>query len=166
MPERGNEEIQLNLADLLKKSRRRFGELLHDVCDVAGLTQGKLAREANAERQRLIAEGKIYPEDFTGSMGQPTVSRVMAGLQEPTYFQVFIWLRVIRDHYSSAHFARICEELGIAVPEFSADLERMLWKLSFFLPPDELASVYEKSKNEKPLDSSPSLIDHKEERMH
>ena len=165
MPESGRKENQMHLTNLLYKSRLRFGELFRDICDISGLTQGKLAREAKVEYQRLLAKGEIRPEDPVGSMGQPTISRVMAGLQEPTYLQVFIWLRVIKAHYKGAQLTQMCEELGIVVPKFSADLERMLWKLSSFLPPDELARVYEKSQNEKPLASSPSLIDHKEERM-
>jgi hypothetical protein len=102
----------------------RFGELLREVCEVSGITQGKLSREAKEERQRLIEKGIIHLDDSIGSMEQPTISKVMAGAQEPTYIQVYIWLRVIRTHYESAQFAEICKELNIPLPKFSPELER------------------------------------------
>jgi transcriptional regulator with XRE-family HTH domain len=155
----------VNLMDLRKQSLKRFGQLLREVCEVAGLTQGKLAKAAKAELKLLIARGELHAEESVGSLSQSALSRVMAGLQEPTYFQVFLWLRVIKTHYGSARLAQTCQELGLAIPEFSAERERMLWNLASFLPPDELARVDEQSHHEKPLDDRPSLINHKEKRM-
>jgi hypothetical protein len=159
-----NEQIQMNerLTDLLHASQMRFGELLREVCEISGITQGKLSREAKEERQRLIGKGIISLEDSIGSMEQPTISKVMAGGQEPTYIQVYIWLHVIRAHYESAQFAEICEELGIPLPEFSPELERELWRLATFVPPDELLRVYEETKNKKLIEIYTPLIEHKE----
>ncbi len=166
MPNSGSRQVRTvgNLTDLLRRSQKRFGELLREVCEVSGFTQGKLSREAKAERKRLISLGCIHPQDPIGSMEQPTISKVMAGVQEPTYFQVFIWLRVIRSHYESARFAEICNKLNIPVPEFPPELERKLWHLSTFIPPEDLLKVYNESKDEKPMEASPSLIEHKEMR--
>jgi hypothetical protein len=168
MPNRDNRQTRArtveNLTDLLCRSQQRFGELLREVCEVSGFTQGKLSREAKAERQRLIASGYIHSKSSIGSMEQPTISKVMAGVQEPTYLQVFIWLRVIRSHYESARFAEICQKLNIPVPEFPPELERKLWHLSTFMPPEDLLKAYEESKDEKPTELSPSLIEHKETR--
>lgn len=151
-------------AFLLQASRKKFGELLREICEVSGFTQGKLAKEAKAERRRLIESGEIHPEDFVGSLEQPTISKVMAGTQEPTYLQVFIWLSVIKTHYKSTQLAELCENLGIAVPELTEEKVRMLWKLSSFISPEELKEIYEQSKNEKPMKYK-KLIDHKEKRM-
>ena len=153
------------ITDLRTTSLKRFGELLQAVCEVAGLTQGKLSRAATAEYEQLRRSGAIREEDHVGSLGQPVISRVIAGLQDPTYFQVFIWLQVIQARYTSKQFAHRCQALGIPAPQFSAELERTLWKLAGFVPPDELARVYEQSQNEKPLDTNTSLVEHKEVRM-
>jgi len=153
-----------NVTGLLYGSRKRFGELLREICEISGFTQGKLSREAKVERDRLIGSGRIRRENAAGSMEQPTISKVMAGVQEPTYFQVFIWLRVIRSHYESARLAEICRRLEIPVPQFPYELERKLWQLSAFMPPEDLLEVYTESKDDKPMEVSPSLIEHKEER--
>ncbi len=157
---------QIISTDLLRRSQKRFGELLREVCEASGFTQGKLSRKSKDERQRLIEAGYIRPEDPIGSMEQPTISKVMAGVQEPTYFQVFIWLRVIRTHYESTKFAEICKKLGIIpIPQFSRELEQKLWYLSTFVQPDELLRVYEETEEYvKELELSQSLIEHKETR--
>ncbi|HJT59811.1 MAG TPA: hypothetical protein VJ761_25095 [Ktedonobacteraceae bacterium] len=159
-----SEQVQMHerLTNLLHASQIRFGELLREVCEVSGITQGKLSREAKEERQRLIEKGIIHLEDSIGSMEQPTISKVMAGAQEPTYIQVYIWLRVIRTHYESPQFAEICKELRIPLPKFSPELERELWHLSTFVPPDELLQVYEETKNKKLIEIYTPLIEHKE----
>jgi hypothetical protein len=178
-----------SLSSLVRISQKRFGELLRQICEISGITQGKLSREAKNERQRLIEKGDIHPDDLIGSMEQPTISKIMAGVQGPTYFQVYIWLRVIRAHFESARFAEICKELNIDLPEFSSKLEHELWRLSTFIPPDELHRTYENAKeiklivtppdelhrtyeNAKEKDAKkeiklmelPSIVDHKEQR--
>ena len=164
MPNNKSKQVQMNerLTVLLHDSRMRFGELLRQVCEISGITQGKLSREAKEERQRLIEKGIIHLEDSIGSMEQPTISKVMAGAQEPTYIQVYIWLRVIRTHYESIQFKDICEELQIPLPKFSPGLERELWHLSTFVPPDELQQVYEETKDKKLIEIYTPLIEHKE----
>jgi len=147
------------LTDLLRSSQKKFGELLREVCLAAGFTQGKLSREAKDEHQRLIEIGDLYPGDSIGSMEQPTISKVMAGSQEPTYYQVYIWLNVLRRHFDSPRFAEICKELDISLPTFSAQLERGLWRLSTFIPPDELRQVYEEAKDEKLIEIYKSLVE-------
>lgn len=151
-----------NLTSALRRSQKRFGELLRELCEAAGYTQGRLSRDARAERQRLIEEGYIRPEEPIGSMEQPTISKVMAGVQSPSYYQVYIWLHVLRSHYESEQLADFCRELSIPVPVFSFETERKLWQLATFIPPYELNDIFEESKDEKPLSASPALIDHKE----
>src|SRR5216683_4258190 len=133
-------------SNLRYEALKRFGSILRDLCEVSGFTQGKLAREAKAERQLLIDEGYINPGDLIGSMEQSTVSRIMTGAQEPTFFQVFIWLRVLRKHYKSPELADVCQKMGIEKPEFPSTLERKLWNLAGFVTPKELSLVYEGSK--------------------
>ncbi|HEU5375437.1 MAG TPA: hypothetical protein VFV38_08365 [Ktedonobacteraceae bacterium] len=164
MPNSDGRKVQPveNLTSALRRSQKRFGELLRELCEVAGVTQGKLSRDARAERQRLIEEGYIRPEEPIGSMEQPTISKVMAGVQAPSYYQVYIWLRVLRRHYESERLAEICKELSIPVPIFSRETERKLWQLATFVPPEELNAIFEESKGEKPMEASPTLIDHKE----
>src|SRR6266516_645436 len=85
-----NDGNEVRLTDLFHASQKRFGELLREVCEISGFTQGKLSREAKKELQSLIQAREILPDDPIGSMEQPTISKVMAGLQAPTYFQVYI----------------------------------------------------------------------------
>ena len=162
MPEANSEQARDNetLSDLVHNSRIRFGQLLWEICEVSGLSQGKLAQEAKYERQRLIDNGKLRSGDQVGSMEQPTISKVIAGIQEPTYFQVYIWLRVIEAHFKSPRLASICEDLHLPCPEFTPELARKLWYLSGFIPPDERAQVYEDAKEDKIVEhvkSYPSL---------
>lgn len=153
------------LTDLFHASQKKFGELLREVCEVSGFTQGKLSREAKKELQRLIDEGYILPEDPIGSMEQPTISKVMAGLQGPTYFQVFIWLKVIETYYHSEQFAKICRQLDLSTPPvFTPQLKQRLWGLASFMPPEELSENYEQAKDIKLIEIHPPLIEHKETR--
>ena len=153
-----------HLSDLLHRSQGRFGELLREVCEVSGFTQGKLSREAKEERRQMLLRGDIRPEDPIGSMEQPTISKVMAGTQEPTYYQVYIWLQVIRKHYEDPKFALICKELHIPLPVFSYELEQELWQLASFIPPNMLHQVYEDTKEKKLFKIYKPLIEHKEQR--
>lgn len=152
-------------ATLLRRSQRQFGELLYQICEISGFTQGKLSREAKDECRRLMEKGVIGPEDPVGSMEQPTISKVMAGVQGPTYLQVYIWLRVIKAHFKSEEFREICRELHIEEPpEFLPKWEEWLWHLSTFVPPDELDKACEETENLKLIEIHKPLIVHKEER--
>jgi hypothetical protein len=155
----------INYSELDRDAHKRFGVLLHELCEVSGLTQGKLARQAKFERSQLVKSGCLELGTLTGSMEQPTISRVLAGLQEPTYFQVLIWLRVIRKYYESDDLTRICEERGIIKPAFTAETERLLWTLASFVPPDERARAFAQSKNFQLLGFHIPIIEHKERRM-
>jgi acyl-CoA synthetase (AMP-forming)/AMP-acid ligase II len=158
-----SEQPQISsITSLLHASQNRFGELLRQVCELSGLTQGKLSREAKDERERLIKQGDIFPDDPIGSMEQPAISKVMAGIQGPTYLQVYIWLRVIRAHYQSARLAQICEELGIDTPVFHKKWEKALWQLSTFTPPEKLLQVYEATRDDKYIEIDEAIIEHKE----
>ena len=154
-----------HLSDTVRTSQNRFGELLREICEISGFTQGKLSREAKKEYQRLVEQGFILLDDPVGSMEQPTVSKVMAGMQVPTYYQVYIWLSVIRTHYESDEFARICKELDIERPKFPYELEPKLWRLLGFVTPDERSEAYRMTKDIKLLEVTPGLIDHKERRF-
>jgi hypothetical protein len=156
----GNEA---RLTNLFHASQKRFGELLREVCEISGFTQGNLSREAKKELQRLIQAGEIFPDDPIGSMEQPAISKVMAGLQAPTYFQVYIWLKVIEEHYNSDEFTEICHQLHIAHPPvFTDQLKQELWRLATFVPPDELHENYKNTKDLKLIEIHTPLIDHKE----
>jgi transcriptional regulator with XRE-family HTH domain len=133
--------------NLIHASLKEFGRLLREICEVAGFTQAKLARESEAELERLMECGDIKPDDYVGSMRQPAISRVMLGSQEPTYYQVYIWLKVLRVHFESEHFAEICREEGTPLPTFPSTLEAELWRLSTRQPPDELHEVCERNKD-------------------
>lgn len=155
----------MNYSELDRNAHKRFGVLLHELCEVSGLTQGRMAKQAKAERARMIKDGCIKQADSIRSMEQPTISRVLAGQQEPTYFQVLIWLRVLRTHYGSEELTQICEEMGIAKPAFTVETERLLWTLAGFVPPDKRAQAYEQSKDVQPIGFHLPLIEHKERRM-
>ena len=152
------------LLGVTRESQKRFGQLLREVCEVIGFTQGKLSREAKKELQRLLKQGYLLEEDLIGSMEQPTISRVMAGIQQPTYFQVFIWLRVIFTYYTSKEFADICRKLEMPFPRLPANLKQTLWRLSTFTAPYELLQTYEETKDLKLIEIYGSLIEHKEVR--
>ncbi len=137
---------------------------MRQVCEVGGFTQGMLSREAKVERQQLIKIGEIRPDDPVGSLEQPTISKVMAGAQAPTYYQVYIWLAVLRKHYKSPRFAKICEEFGEELPEFFPEWEQYLWHLASFMPPDKLRQINTKAKDLEIIAIYPSRIDHKERR--
>lgn len=160
---RENQNI-MDYSKLRNEAQQRFGNILRDLCEASGFTQGKLAKEAKRERKRLIENGNINPGDLIGSMEQPAISRVLAGTQEPTYFQVLIWLQVLRKHYASDELAKKCEDLGIQKPEFLKETEQILWDLSAFRPPDKLASAYNESKKIQPIQFS--IIDHRETRLY
>lgn len=128
----------LCILDLLDDSRMRFGDSLRDICEVAGLTQSELSKRAKVELKQLVSKDGKTPRD---SMEQPAISKVMAGLQEPTYIQVYIWLRVIRAWYESPILAHLCAAQEVDVPTFSPELERKLWRLAAFVPPDELCPL-------------------------
>lgn len=164
MPNSDGKQAENNepLTNLLQNAQKKFGELLREVCQVAGFTQGKLSQEAKEELERLIEIGDVRPNDVIGSMEQPTISKVMAGSQGPTYYQVYIWLNVLRKHYESSQFAEICENLNISLPTLSSKLEQELWRLSTFVPPDELRQVYEEAKNVKLIQIYKSLMEDKE----
>lgn len=156
----------MDYSELNRNAHQQFGRIVRDLCEVSGFPQGKLAREAKAEKKRLIAQGSIHPGDVASSMEQPTISRVLAGLQEPTYFQVLIWLHVLRKHYESEELARMCEERGVVRPAFPVETERLLWTLAGFVPPEARARAYAHSKEMMHLlGPYPSLIAHKERRM-
>jgi len=133
---------------LVHASLKEFGHLLREVCQVAGFTQAKLSREAEDERLRLIESGDLNPYDPC-TTDQITLARVMAGLQEPNSYQVYVWLKVLREHFESERFAQICQDLGLPLPTFSKELEAELWRLSNRQTPDELRQVYEWSKDVK-----------------
>ncbi len=135
------------LSDLLHNSQKKFGDLLRQICIAAGYTQAKLAREAQAEKYRLINACEIRPKDFTGSFEATVLSKIMKGEQPPTYYQVFIWIAVLKRHFASAEFAAICAGLGVDCPKFEPEWEYCLWYLSSFVPPDEFGEIYEHIKD-------------------
>jgi hypothetical protein len=150
--------MPVTLTELLRNAQQRFSEILSELCEVAGLTQGRLARLAKLELQTLVSQGVISSGSPVGSMYQPTISKVLSGQQTPTYYQVYIWLRVVRSWYGSLQLAALCEKRGVPVPIFSEIVERKLWYLAGFVPPDELSQV------EVPEVPDVKLIDHKERR--
>lgn len=168
MPDNDSAQAQVSepfTTDLLLNSQMRFGELLYELCEVSGFTQGKLSREAKDEYRQLKEQGVIRPNYPISSMEQPTISKVIAGVQAPTYLQVYIWLRVLRAHFESTEFIEICKELKIDLPKkFSLALEKELWRLSTFVPPDELGEVYKNTQDIELIKFYPSLIEHKERR--
>lgn len=133
--------------NLVHSSLKEFGRLLREVCEVGGYTLEKLSREACHERERLIVSGDLKPHDPVGPMGQLAIARVMAGFEEPTCYQVYIWLRVLRTHFESPEFAQICQDLGIPLPTFPPALEAELWRLSNHQAPSELREAYEWGKD-------------------
>lgn len=131
-------------SDLRAVAQARFASLLLQICEAGGLSQGKLARMAQADVRWLLGEGTLGSNDPIGSLGQPTISRILAGKQQPTYGQVYIFLRAIRAHYTSSELTRRCEKCGLSVPVFSREQELALWTLAGFCSPDELARELKK----------------------
>lgn len=136
--------------EVLQLSQRKFGDLLRQVCEIGGFTAGKLSREAHAELLRLSEQGRITPDAPVGSLGPMTLCRIMAGTQDPTYYQVWLCVRVLGKHLNSQYFAKICQELDMEIPALGEQWkqwEQVLWHLAGFLSPDELAVLYEQAKD-------------------
>lgn len=154
-----------NYSELVANVHKRFGTLLHLHCERVGLSQGKLARLATRKRNQMLKEGALRKSDAIGSMAQPTISRVAAGLQAPSYFQVLLWISVVREYYKSGELAERCEQLGIVTPVFSARTERSLWALAGFIPPEKLEQALEQSAPVGKQQATRSLVDHRESRL-
>lgn len=137
----------MTISDLLHDSQKKFGDVLRQICITAGYTQSKLANEAQAEKYRLVATGEIRPKDITGSFEGTVLSKIMRGEQAPTYYQIYIWIRVFKRHFASAEFATICSNLGMECPKFEPQWEFCLWHLASFVPLYEFEQVYEHIKD-------------------
>lgn len=160
--ERDQENMTEPLADLVERSRKRFGVLLRNVCEIGGVTQGMLSREAKRELRRLREMGEIVLDESVGSLEQPTISKVMAGMQAPTYYQVSIWVKVLQASFTSDRLAMLCQALDISQPAFDPTWEQALWRLAHFVPPQELCQVYECAKDLKVRKMYQTLSEHKE----
>jgi len=141
---------------LLERSRYLFGIRLQEVCRAVGLSQGSLSRAVKRVYQNMLDTGEIDADVTVGSLEQPTISIVMSGQQSATYYQVFLWLKVIHDEVSRVGDDKRNEKFEEVVQE--------LWLLAKFVPPATLTAVYEQSRGKRLLGTYDSLIDHKERR--
>ena len=152
---------------LIHEAPKLFGRLLEELCRKAGLHQAHLSKKADAIRKQFIDAGVILPGDpLIGSMYQPAISRVMSGEQRPTYGQVLIWLRVIKEWYVSPELKRACKIIEIdhniemPIPRFDEDLEQDLWYLALFGRPSDIVGAYKRRKNYHLINEDlPSLTD-------
>jgi transcriptional regulator with XRE-family HTH domain len=133
------------VADILRaKARELFGSLLKLLCRRAGITQDKLERDSRAYREELIARGLLQDDNNSGSMNQSAISRVMKGIQPPTYDQVRIWLEVIDRVYKSDKFREICNNIGWPYKDFfTKELKIDMYRLALFGTPEEVVAAYE-----------------------
>lgn len=104
-----------------------FGEALYKVCRRVGITQPLLEKYGEAEYAQMEAEGKISVQS---SMKQQVISRVVTGLQAPSYTQTYIWLKVIKQHYENEKVIEYFQNKGLEMPVFTEEVEEKLWALS------------------------------------
>lgn len=135
------------LTNILQQSLSTFGRLLREICMLGGITAAVLSSRGVQEREFLVQAGDLKSSDPVGPMGELPILLVMAGREAPTYYQVYIWLRVLRRHFESPEFAQACKDLSIELPVFPELLERRLWKLAGFVSPEERSQVYESMKD-------------------
>lgn len=133
------------ISKLRAAAQAKFASLLLKICEAGGLSQGQLARMAQADARQLLEIDTLSVDHSIGSLAQPTISRILAGKQEPTYAQVYFLMRAIRTHYASSELTRRCQERGLSAPVFSSEHELALWTLAGFCLPDDLARELEKS---------------------
>lgn len=149
----------MQLSELVDQARRRFGELLRELCEASALSQGKLSRLAEEACDVMVDEGRVL-EGKVSSLAQPTLSLVMAGKTRPGYFQVYIWLHVLRAWYEGPELAALCKKRGVEVPVFSHALECDLWHLAGYATPTEIEEAYV-----IPVPIDVSLVEHKGQRF-
>jgi hypothetical protein len=108
----------------------------------------------------LSAQGRITPDaSLVGSLGPLTLCRIMAGKQDPTYYQVLLCVSVLGRHLNSQYFADVCRELDLEIPDLGErwkQWEQVLWHLAGFLSPAELAVLYEQTKDLQLIVISPT----------
>lgn len=114
------------------------GALLRLVCTRAGITQTRLARDA---KTWLRPGEKI-------DIYQPTISEVSQGKREPSYRQLWVWLRAIRAVYEDPDFPRKCLANRMPCYPFPKDLEMDIRRLALKCDNDEdIAIAYERRRN-------------------
>ncbi|HEX3640658.1 MAG TPA: hypothetical protein VHV10_05155 [Ktedonobacteraceae bacterium] len=126
----------------------RFGTLMRQFCEAAGMNQPWLAdkgqsmynemmiRKYGKERYEQMLEEGTLPKEEQSSMLQQAVSRVIIGVQRPSYIQTYIWISVIEEHYNNEEIKRYFEWKGLEMPVFTEEMYQALWALSGHQPPD------------------------------
>jgi hypothetical protein len=130
-----NEEQQRQIAEIfLWKSRFLFGIILRSLIGSLGTSQRKLGKEA-IEYDNSLKERKFrYPGSMEGFPGRTGISRLINAKRPPTYGQVFVIFRVLKQHF---------DEIG---EDFNEERQKDLWHLALFGSPREVLEAYEKYK--------------------
>jgi transcriptional regulator with XRE-family HTH domain len=119
----------------------RFGTLLRAICEAAGLTQPLLEKYGQAEYAQLEKSGFITPDDPVTSMLQEVISRVLRGKQRPSYTQTYIWITVVKRHYSDPRIKKIFKDKKLEMPKFTPEIEDALWTLAGYSSPQDVIKV-------------------------
>ena len=137
-----NEELPY-LQELIQgKPIPRFGTLMRQVLDGIGVNQVLFEKRAQAKYdafmfekygkqayERMKEDGTI-PKEEQSSMLQQVISRVINGLQRPSYIQMLIWMGVIADLYNNESIKKWFRDNDLEMPVFSEEIEEALWALS------------------------------------
>jgi|SRR2546430_5911161 len=138
------------LEDLLTLESKTiaFGFYLRQACNDGRITQTLLEKYGEMEKYvRLVNKyGKeVYeqkkrdgtlPKEEQSSMKQETISRVVNGIQRPSFQQVSIWIFVIKRHYTSEDVRLMFDNKGLSIPNFTEEMEEKLWISSGYLSPN------------------------------
>ncbi len=114
----------------------RFGILLNQICQDAGVSQNRLGRVARELYVDLIDEGHIRAGENLGSMKQSVISLVFNSKQDATPAQVYIWIKALK---LFPEFTQFCEKNNYD----PAELETNLWNTTDYKTPEELAKAFE-----------------------
>lgn len=129
----------------------RFGTLLRQVCEAAGITQPLLEKYSLAEYEQLKNAGFLESDVFDetdgqekssrNGMRQSAISRTLTGKQRPSYIQAYIWIAVVKRHYNDPRIDQIFKDKGLELPKFDSNLEAALWTLAGYSSPQEVAAA-------------------------
>lgn len=131
----------------LVEARALFGELLGVLCERAYISQNKLGKKATEYRSYLMTEGYLRQGADTGGLDQSALSRIIKNDRQPSYAQVYIWLKVLRNIFESEEYRRYCARKAKPIYVFDEDLETDMWRLALFGTPKEVIEAYKRRKD-------------------
>lgn len=144
---------------LLHNAPKLFSRLLEQLMLASILSQGQLSREATAFRQGLIDQGLMELGDpLIGSMHRTTINNIIAE-RLPTYGQVWIWLRMIKNWYANPQMKEDLKKYNLPEPEIDDEIWKDMQRLALHGTLEEIDEAYKRRENLDLLEDRPVIRD-------